>query len=169
MRIPALCSALAVAALAGCASTQSPDDIDASSLGPSDGRVRWSGRLNPTTQRTGALTQADQARAFGNVTLITSASDANRTDVRITVSVPASASNSLLGWAVLPGRCGSGDMPLTSMDVFPPVEVGGNARGELAVTIPLTLPATGTYHVNVYWPGGNQLADVMTCGNLRRG
>lgn len=169
MRILALTSALSIFALTGCASMQSTSDDGDTSLGAADGRVRWAGRLNPTTQRTGAVAQADQARAFGNVTLMTSATNENRTDVRITVSVPSNASNSLLAWAVLPGRCGSGDMPLTSIDVFPPIEVGGNARGELTATIPLTLPETGTYHVNVYWPGGNQLADVMTCGNLRRG
>jgi hypothetical protein len=71
-------------------------------------------------------------------------------------------------WAIVSGRCGSGAMPIASLQMFPVIEIGNNSRGELDMEIPITLPATGTYHVNVY-NGGAQLNNVVSCGNLRVG
>ncbi|HEY0970160.1 MAG TPA: hypothetical protein VGE02_04175 [Gemmatimonadales bacterium] len=170
MRSSILSATLAAFALTGCASTQNSGDADDASLSVASGPTAWTGRLNPTTQRTGGLAGADQARAFGTVTLSPARSNENRTDVRLAVSVPSSANNTSLPWAVLPGRCGTGSIPLASLDLFPPIEIGSNSRGELTTSIALTLPSSGTYHVNVYWPGGgSDLSTVLTCGNLRRG
>lgn len=157
-------------ALLGCASGagSDPDLTPAASRAADGNGVQWSARLNPTGQRTGRMQQADQARVFGNVTLSTAENDPNRTEVRLTITAPNSTANSSLSWAVLPSRCGSGAVPLMSPELFPPIEVGSNGRGQLSASIPLTLPQDGSFHVNVYWSTGKELADVMTCGNLRR-
>lgn len=73
-----------------------------------------------------------------------------------------------LKWAIVPGRCGSNMMPIAPVDQFPIIEVSANGRGEMDRVLPLTLPATGQYHVNVYRGGGNYLENVLTCGNLSR-
>jgi hypothetical protein len=60
-------------------------------------------------------------------------------------------------------------MSLVPVERFPLIEVSTNGRGELTNEMALTLPSTGNYHLNVYWPGGGQqLNDVMTCANLHR-
>lgn len=73
-----------------------------------------------------------------------------------------------LRWAVLPGRCGAGSLPVLGFDQFPPLDVGSSGRGQLEVEIPVALPQAGSYHVNVYF-GGMQLDNVLTCATLRRG
>ena len=166
MRFSLSSSAMMLLVAAGCASTQS-SSATTSVVG--DGRVRWTASLKPTGQRTGNLAAADKARAYGQVNLTTSVDDPNRTDVNLTVDVPSSAVNSLLPWAMLPGRCGSGDVPIMAIQRFQPIEVGGNGRGQLSSSLAMTLPEAGSYHINVYWPGGSQLSDVMTCGNMSRG
>jgi len=156
---------------AGCASSGSTSGTT-SAAAPSAAAAdavqgpRWSGNLTPTMQRTGSYTGGGQARAFGTVSLTVAEGDANRTRARITIDAPTQNRN--LPWAILTGQCGAGTLPLIGFDLFPQIEVGNNGKGQLDVEIPLTLPASGTYHLNVYWQG-QTLDQVMTCANLRRG
>ncbi len=107
-----------------------------------------------------------QSRAFGTVTL-EALPGGSRSRARITVS--GSAQSVSLPWAILPGQCGTGSLPLMNVNSFQVIEVGSNGRGDLTTEIPLMLPTEGSYHVNVYWPGGQQIDEVMTCANLKRG
>lgn len=91
----------------------------------------------------------------------------SRTRIRLNISTPATNSTALQ-WAIVPGRCGSGGIPITGVERFPVIEISNSGRGELDMEIPLTLPTTGTYHANVY-RGGTQLNNVVTCANLRQG
>ena len=177
MRLSSLAAAgLAGLALAGCASSGSqstnaapePTAAASASAGEASGAVRWEGTFSPTSQRTGSLGGADRARTYGNVTVAMSPTDRTRSRVRISVSVPATAGGQGLKWALLPGRCGSGAMPVMATNLFPPLEVGANGRAELNTELAMATPASGSFHVNVYWPGGDQLENVMTCSNLRR-
>jgi hypothetical protein len=68
---------------------------------------------------------------------------------------------------VLPGRCGTGSLPLLGFEQFPPLDVTSSGRGQMEVDISIPLPQSGTYHVNVYY-GGTELNNVLTCANLRR-
>lgn len=172
MRLHLLTPAVAALALAGCASsgTSSPAagaTPDATASVASGTVQRWSGALNPTQQRTGNLAGGDRARAFGNVVLTKSPSDENRMIASISLTAPETNSVTGLQWALLPGRCGSGAVPLTNVERFPPIDMGSGGRGSLTAEVPLALPTSGTYHVNIYWPGGSQLENVMTCANLR--
>jgi hypothetical protein len=83
------------------------------------------------------------------------------------VSTPPQTVTSLQ-WAVLPGRCGAATLPVLGFDQFATLDVSPSGRAQLDVEIPLALPQTGQYHVNVY-SGGNQLDHVITCATLRRG
>jgi hypothetical protein len=132
----------------------------------SPGRLRWSGSLQPTQQRTGEMAPTAQTKAFGTVVLTVSERNPNHTRARITLSAPIQSATELR-WAILPGGCGTGSLPLAAVEQFPVLEISSNGRGELDAEVPLTLPTMGTYHVNVYWRG-QQVTDVMTCANLRR-
>ena len=161
-----------VAMVAACASSKPVTDSAASvptasvSTSGSSGPVVWSGSLQPMQQQSGGLGPTGQNKAFGSVRL--SSRGPARTAISITVSTPLSNAASL-NWAVLPGRCGTGSLPLVAIERFPLIEVGNNGRGQLDGEMALELPQSGAYHVNVYWASGQQLSDVMTCANLRKG
>jgi hypothetical protein len=146
--------------LLGCASAHRPDVIDDEAVD------HWAGNLQPTQQRSGALVVTSQNRAFGTVTMHEArAGNLDRVHVALSVSVPPDAGPQLR-WAVLPDRCGSGDLPLIGFDQFPRIDVGTNGRGQVSADVPLVLQPMGTYHVNVY-SGGQQLDNVITCANLK--
>lgn len=105
-------------------------------------------------------------QAGGTVRLRQSARDPQRTSVALTVSTQLQEPTSLR-WAVLPGRCGTGSLPLLGFEQFPPLDVTSSGRGQMEVDISIPLPQSGTYHVNVY-SGGTELENVLTCANLRR-
>lgn len=172
MKLKILFTPAVVAGLAACATTTpvaGSGDVTpaAASVGgaPSGSPIRWSGALQPTQQRTGGLGPTGQSKAFGTVTL--TSKGAERTVVNISLSTSLQSSTAL-NWALLPGRCGSGSLPVVGIERFSVIDVGTNGRGQLASEMALGLPASGTYHVNVYWTSGQQLSDVMTCANLRK-
>jgi hypothetical protein len=145
----------------GCASSSSTAD-DAAAPAASG----WSGSFQPTQQRTGKLAPTRLQQAGGTVRLRQSARDPQRTSVALTVSTQLQDPTSLR-WAVLPGRCGTGSLPLLGFEQFPPLDVTSSGRGQMEVDIATPLPQSGTYHVNVYF-GGTELENVLTCANLRR-
>lgn len=155
-----LASLLMAHALGACASAPKTSASDESSAG------RWVGSLQPTQQRTGELAVTGQNRVFGTVSL-TPAEGARyeRMRARLSVALPT-ASSTTLKWAVLPQRCGSGDLPMLGFEQFPILEIGNNGRGLVESDIPLRLEEYNAYHVNVY-SGGQQLDNVITCANLR--
>jgi len=171
MRLTFLCLPASALALAACATQKPVTDTapaptaSVSTSGTSTGPVRWTGSLQPMQQQSGGLGPTGQNKAFGNVSL--SSKGNARTAISITVSTPLSSAASL-NWAVLPGRCGSGALPLVGIERFPLIEVGNNGRGQLEGEMALELPTSGSYHVNIYWGSGQQISDVMTCANLRK-
>jgi hypothetical protein len=46
--------------------------------------------------------------------------------------------------------------------------MSATGRGQIEIDLPMELPQSGNYHVNVY-SGGRELEHVVTCANLRRG
>ncbi len=159
-----------LAGLAACATAKPVDNsggpTPSASAGVSSGAtVRWTASLQPAQQRTGGLGPTGQNKTFGSVALRSIGTE--RASISISLSTPLQNS-ATLSWAVLPGRCGSSALPLVPIERFPVIDVSTNGRGQLNTEMSLELPTSGAYHVNVYWAGGSQLSDVMTCGNLRR-
>ena len=166
LRAPVLLLGFAACATAKpVADTGAPTPSSTVSSGGSGGTIRWTGSLQPMQQRSGGLGPTGQNKAFGSVSLRSIGPE--RTAITISVSTPLQGSASL-NWAILPGRCGSGTLPLVGIERFPVIDVGNNGRGQLDAEMSLGLPENGAYHVNIYWAGGQQLSDVMTCANLRK-
>lgn len=166
-----LFGAALLAAAAACASGSGgpeggaqPDAI--SPAGTREGVPRWTGNLNPTTQRTGVLAPPGQSRAFGTVEVTPGPRGPERVRVRITLSAPTE--NRTLNWALLPGRCGTPQLPLLAIDQFPPIQINANGRGQTDVVIPVAFPGDGELQLAVYWGRGDDVGDIMTCANLRR-
>lgn len=160
MRIHTTLAACATVALtAACA----PKQTSSEPIEPQ--AARWAGNFQPTQQRTGGIQVTGQNRAFGTVTMTKAEGRLERMRVSLVVAVPTNVSTQLR-WALLPGRCGSGSLPLIGFDQFPLLEVSTNGRAQLETDLPLVLSANSSYHVNAY-VGGSQLDNVVTCANLR--
>ena len=155
---------ITLCAASACASSKTAEPVRES---VSADQLVWTGSLQPTQERTGDLAPTKQHKAYGTVRLRPTASDLNRTAVEIVVSTPLQEPAELR-WAILPGRCGAGTLPLLGFEQFPILEVSSNGRGQLSTEIPFAMPYDGTFHVNLYWRGV-QLDNVLTCANLRRG
>jgi len=147
---------LMVAALGGCAQKQPNADIVAT------GAVQYSGLFRPIQQSDGRLGMNVQQRIYGEVKLLFRESS-GRTDVSLTLNTNSNTSD-LLAWAVVPGRCGNGAVPLLPASQFPALELANNGRGDVSGELPIAMPQ-GAYHVNVY-RGGDNLSNVIACANL---
>jgi hypothetical protein len=127
---------------------------------------RWTGSMQPTQTRSGSVSISTKNKTFGSVSMSkVGMGNMDRMHVGLTLTYPTTSGVSLQ-WAIVPGRCGSGDLPLIGVDQFPPLEIGSNGRGQVNADVPLDMRASDTYHVNVYL-GGQQLDNVVSCGNLK--
>jgi hypothetical protein len=153
-------SLLAAVALAGCASSQATSDTQEIVAA---GAIQYDGQFRPIQQSDGRLGMSTQQRIYGTVRIIYRESN-SRSVVNLTLNTNAQQSE-VLSWAVVPGRCGSGGVPVLPAAQFPPLEIGSTGRGDVINReVPIVLPQ-GAYHVNVY-RGGETLTNVIACSNL---
>ena len=108
-----------------------------------------------------------QSRIYGTVSLITADDNRERARVRLNFTSQTGGNSYTVQWALVPGRCGSGGLPVLPVDNFPMIEVGSDGRAQLDTELSLSPPESGEYHVNVY-NGGQELSNVITCANLKR-
>ncbi|MBA3890702.1 MAG: hypothetical protein H0X64_09230 [Gemmatimonadaceae bacterium] len=169
MRIPHTMALGALALAAACASApRAADDIvdvTTDREGVLATSARWTGNLSPTNSFSGGINGATRQNTYGTVVMSISPRNSKATRVQLTFQAPVQQST-VFRWAVLPGRCGAGSIPLLAAESFPDLEVSSNGRGQLDTDIPIDLPVAGQHHVNVYSRGSN-LADVVGCATLR--
>lgn len=102
-------------------------------------------------------------RVFGSAQVIFREAS-GKASVRFTLTTNSNTSE-ILSWAIVPGRCGNGAVPILPAAQFPPLEISNNGAGEINIQeLPVVLPA-GAYHINVY-RGGETLGNVIACANL---
>lgn len=68
-------------------------------------------------------------------------------------------------WHVHRGTCGNDQGILGPPERYGVLEVGGDGTASRAVTLPVALPSTGSYMVNVHASEAN-LRTIVSCGNL---
>lgn len=171
VRIATTLAAFAVGVV-GCASTPkvetTPAPSGAVTSAVSTGNVAsWSGNISAVVESNSDVRQSTRGNGYGNAQL-TRGDAANST--RINVQYSAGGSNSTdryLNWAVLPGRCGSGSLPVMPISNFPELTVGGDGRAQVSVELPFEFPTRGDYHINIYHERQQTLDQVVACGNLR--
>jgi hypothetical protein len=131
-------------------------------LGPA--MIQWTGRFRATQQATGDITAVVRNNATGTVTL--TSPGPNQTHARISLSAPSITDQLRLQWAVVPGACRSGGIPILTVDQFPEFTIS-QGRGDLDETFSMPLPISGTYHVNIYNGDPQDEAGVFTCADLK--
>jgi hypothetical protein len=165
-----LAVALAIAAhVEGCASSPSgsagPSIMQSSQGQPAPATVEWSGKFATMTKQSGDVSAIrGQTNITGDVTLTALAENRLKAEIDI---ANTNAARSELFWALVSGRCGSNSIPTLTVNQFPVIEVNSSGRGRVSGEVPLGLPTSGTYHVNLYLTHGGDESDVLSCANLR--
>lgn len=157
----------AMVAIAACASTKAAPATGTAGATAAEvnasGSVQYDGQFRPMQVAQGALGMSQKQNIFGSVRIIYREAT-NRSLVNLNVSTSQQQTD-VMSWAVAPGRCGSGSVPLMPSAQFPALEIGNTGRGELTINdLAIAMPMA-TYHVNLY-RGGETLANVMACANL---
>ena len=127
------------------------------------GAPSWSGNITPTQQRTAQIKYPGTTRIYGQAT-VEPGGDPGHTKVRVSFTTPVV--NQTYQWGLHEGRCGTNAPAVVPINVFPAIDVSGNGSGQAAVEIPMSIPESGAYHVNLF-VGGNGLEHVIACSNLK--
>jgi hypothetical protein len=134
----------------------------AGELGPA--MLQWKGSFRNTVQQTSVGIGYRGLNVASGTVLLTAPDDRNM-HVQIAVSGPSDQSGQL-HWALAPGQCRSGSIPLMPVSTFPEIHMS-QGRGDLDRTITIPLPTSGSYHVNIYTGEGSDESDVLTCAELK--
>jgi len=168
VRFAAALSSLAVGFIA-CAKT--PPVVDTapartSSISTASGAVvSWSGNISAVTESNSDVRQSSRGNGYGNAQMTPGDSPSS---TRINVNYSSGGTNDrYLNWAILPGRCGAGSLPLLPISNFPELTVGGDGRAQVNVVLPFEFPMRGDFHINIYHERQQTLDQVVACGNLR--
>ncbi|HEY3011757.1 MAG TPA: hypothetical protein VGJ36_03340 [Gemmatimonadales bacterium] len=144
---------LSAFALASCGGRQAVEiNPDAQSVA-----TRWNGTLSAPPELAGVSDIRGQAW----MTADPKNADQSRAHVEISNAVPGG----LHPWHVHRGKCGSDQGILGPADGYKPLKVESNGRASADAVIPVPLPKSGDFSVNVHASSRN-LATIVACGNL---
>lgn len=169
VKFAATLSALALGVIA-CAQSPAVETASSPSSGISvtnsgSAPSSWSGNISAVVESNSDVRQSSRGNGYGTAQM-TRGANASTTSVNITYSSGGS-SDRYLNWAVLPGRCGSGSLPVIPISNFPELQVGGDGRAQVTAELPFELPVRGDYHINIYHERQQTLDQVVACANLR--
>lgn len=169
VRFAATLSAFAFGVIA-CAKTPAVETAPApvspsGAISTSPNVVSWSGNITAVTESNADVRQSTRGTGYGNAKL-TRGDSPNSTRIDLTYT-SGGTSDRYLNWAILPGRCGAGSLPLLPISNFPELTVAGDGRAQTNVMLPMEFPTRGDYHINVYHERQQTLDQVVACGNLR--
>ena len=167
VRYAATLSALALGVIA-CAKTPAVETAasPSSSASTSGVAVSWSGNISPVQESNSDLRQSARGNGYGNAQL-TPGDSPSSTRINVNYSTGGGSSDRYLNWAILPGRCGAGSLPVLPISNFPELTIGGDGRAQVSVVLPFEFPTRGDYHINIYHERQQTLDQVVACGNLR--
>ena len=72
-----------------------------------------------------------------------------------------------LAWGVFVGRCRSATVPIAPISSFPEIEFTGGGPARVQAQLPIELPKTGQYHLNVYRDRSAEESSIIACGDLK--
>ena len=128
------------------------------------GNARWNANIQSVTQSRGEVVQTTRDRSYGTAIWSHGASPSlSNINVVFTYTGPERT----LAWAILPGSCGSPTLPVIPMSNFPELAIAGGGRSQVTTSLPLELPVTGSYHIDIYRDRRASADGLVACGNLR--
>ena len=86
-------------------------------------------------------------------------------EVRATITVRGAPIGAQLPWHVRQGRCDENGPELGAQAAYRTLDVRADGTADLRVTLPITVPTTGTYSVRVLLDR-SQMDRIVACGVL---
>jgi len=148
---PVLAAALAAVAL-GCGGHAVQINSKAAPVGS-----RWNAVLSTPAGLSGVI----QVRGTGWM----QRSDKDSAQTQAHVEITNAAPGGRHPWHVHRGQCGTDMGILGPADAYHVLKVGGDGKAKDDATLPVPLPMTGQYFINVH-ASANNLRTIVACGNL---
>jgi hypothetical protein len=145
---------LSAFALSSCGGGRQPVEINPSAQPVAS---RWNGTVSTPADLAGAIQIRGQAWM--------AADEKNPDQTRAAASISNAAPGGEHPWHVHRGRCGSDQGIFGPADAYDPLRVESNGRASSATTLPVPLPRTGEFFVNVHASARN-MRTILACGNL---
>ena len=91
--------------------------------------------------------------------------DRDSTQTRAYVAIENAVPGGEHPWHVHVGRCGNDRGIYVPADAYPPLRVGGNGKAESRADLPVPVPSSGEYFINIH-ASVNNMRTIIACGNL---
>jgi hypothetical protein len=128
------------------------------------GSGRWSGNLQSVTQNRGDVAQSTRDRSYGSAQW-TQGTGPTLSSVNLVFTYAGTERD--LYWALSAGSCGTAALPLIPLANFPELNVAGGGRAQVTTTLPIYLPNSGSYHIDIYRDRSASPENLVACGNLK--
>ncbi len=125
---------------------------------------KWSGRIASVTQNRGDVAQSTRDKSYGSAEW--SVGNAPTLSV-VNMTFTYAGNERDLNWAIIAGNCGMAALPLIPLSNFPELNIGSGGRAQVTATLPIDLPTTGAYHIDIYRDRSGGAASLVGCGNLK--
>lgn len=92
-------------------------------------------------------------------------SDGKATEV--TIDLKGETPSATRPWHVHSGTCAKSGPPLGGMKPYSPIALDEKGNGVSKATLPITVPDTGSYNVNIHESSTN-MSKIVACGDLMK-
>ena len=126
---------------------------------------RWIATLAPVAARdSAAITGATTVTLGGRASMMRGASSV---ETRAMLSIFGAAPGSTHAWHIHLGSCGNDRGVIGSPELYTPVVVGNDGRGDITITLPFTTPNSGEFYVDVH--DSSSASRLVACAPLTAG
>lgn len=128
---------------------------------------RWVATLAPVavTRDSAAITGATTITLGGRGSMMRGSSSV---ETRAMLSLFGAAPGSTHAWHIHLGSCGNDRGIIGSPELYTPVVVGTDGRGDMTVSLPFTTPNAGTFYIDVH-DSPSSASRIVACAPLTAG
>ena len=128
---------------------------------------RWIATLAPvaSARDSGAITGATTVSLGGRGSMMRGSTSA---ETRAMLSIFGAAPGSTHAWHIHLGACGNDRGIIGAPELYTPVVVGNDGRGDITVTLPFTTPNSGEFYVDVH-DSQSSASRIVACAPLTAG
>ncbi len=113
----------------------------------------------------GAITGTDGAKTTGMAMMMAGKSAAT---TEVTVDIKGETAGVTRPWHIHTGSCVKGGGVFGGGRAYTPISIDEKGSGSSTATLPVALPDTGSFHVNVHESATN-MSKIVACGDLTSG
>jgi hypothetical protein len=128
------------------------------------GAGRWTARIATVTQNRADVTQSTRDNSYGSAEW-TPGNGPTLSNVNVVFTYAGQDRD--LYWAIGAGSCGTATLPLIPLSNFPEMNVGSGGRAQVTTSLPIDLPSSGSYHIDIYRDRSGGPETLVGCGNMR--